>query len=302
MKKKYLVTGGAGFIGSHLSESLSKKGKVIVIDNLFQGNKLKLNKNIKLVIGDVRDKKLIKKYSKGCSSIFHLAAIIGVDIVSKNKVENMNVEFEGLKNVCEAAKKNNIKKIIYASSSGVYGKLNYSRKVKEDAIIVPASGYAMAKRASEIYLKNFQKEENISCVSLRLFNVYGQRQDSRMVIPRFVSQAKKNIDIIIYGNGQQTRDFTHIDDCVKTFELVEKKIKGYKIFNSSRGDDTKILNLAKIIKRLYKSKSKIKLIRVPNNLSEFQVKKRCGNSNKLLSYINFKPTKNLIEGLKQTYF
>ena len=84
---KILITGGAGFIGSHLAEKLSKKHKVIVIDNLFQGNKLKLNKNIKLIVGDVRDKNLINKYSKNCESIFHLAAIIGVDIVSKNKIE-----------------------------------------------------------------------------------------------------------------------------------------------------------------------------------------------------------------------
>ena len=87
MKKKYLVTGGAGFIGSHLVEKLSKNAKVIVIDNLYQGNKLKINKNIKLIVGDVRNKNLIQKYSKGCCSVFHLAAIIGVDVVSRNKVE-----------------------------------------------------------------------------------------------------------------------------------------------------------------------------------------------------------------------
>ena len=115
MKKKFLVTGGAGFIGSHLSESLSRNAQVIVIDNLFQGNKLRLNKNIKLVKCDVRNIKMIQKYSKGCSAIFHLAAIIGVDVVSQNKVENMNVEFEGIKNICESAKKKRIKKIIYAS-------------------------------------------------------------------------------------------------------------------------------------------------------------------------------------------
>ena len=118
-------------------------------------------------------------------------------------------------------KKNKVKKIIYASSSGVYGKLNYENKVKEDMIIAPISGYAMAKRACEIYLQNFQKENNIHA-SVRLFNVYGKKQDVRMVIPRFIELAKNNQDIVIYGNGKQTRDFTHVNDCIKTFVRLEK--------------------------------------------------------------------------------
>ena len=301
MKKKYLVTGGAGFIGSHLSEELSKKAKVVVIDNLFQGNKLKINRNIKLVRCDIRNKKMIEKYTKGCNAIFHLAAVIGVDIVSQNKVENMNVEFEGLKNICESAKKNKVKKIIYASSSGVYGKLNYENKVKEDTIIAPISGYAMAKRACEIYLQNFQKENNIHCASVRLFNVYGKRQDIRMVIPRFIELAKTNQDIAIYGNGKQTRDFTHVNDCIKTFVRLEKKIKGYEVFNSSKGIDIEIRKLAKIIIKLFKSKSKIKFIKTPKNLEEFQVLKRCGNSNKIFKYLKFKPSIKLIDGLKEAY-
>jgi len=301
MKKKFLVTGGAGFIGSHLSESLSRNAQVIVIDNLFQGNKLRLNKNIKLVKCDVRDVKMMQKYSKGCSAIFHLAAIIGVDVVSQNKVENMNIEFEGLKNICESAKRNKVKKIIYASSSGVYGKLNYEKKVREDAIIAPMSGYAMAKRAGEIYLNNFSKENKISCASVRLFNVYGKRQDNRMVIPRFIELAKKNKDIKIYNDGNQTRDFTHINDCVKTFELLEKRIKGYEVFNSSKGSDTKIIKLAQIITKLFNSKSKIKLIQTPKHLEEFQVQKRCGNSNKIFRYLQFKPSINLTDGLKEAY-
>ena len=126
---------------------------------MFQGNKLKLNKNIDLIIGDVRDKDLVNKLSKGCETIFHLAAIIGVDVVSKNKIDTMNVEFDGLRNVCESAKKNKVKKIIYSSSSGVYGKLNYDSKVKEVSVISPSSGYAMAK-ANEVYLENFHRNKN----------------------------------------------------------------------------------------------------------------------------------------------
>ena len=173
--------------------------------------------------------------------------------------------------------------------------------MKENAIIAPNSGYAMAKRSGEIYLKNFSKENNIHCASIRLFNVYGKRQDERMVIPRFIELAKKNKNIEIYGNGKQTRDFTHINDCIKTFELLEKKIRGYEVFNSSKGSEVEIIKLAKIIIRLLKSKSKIKLIKTPKNLEEFQVQKRCGNSNKIFKYLKFKPQLDLIDGLKKSY-
>ena len=300
--KKILVTGGAGFIGSHLVEYLSKKNRVFVIDNLSQGNKLEnINKNIKLIKGDVRDYDLIKYYSKNCFSIFHLAAILGVDVVSKKNVATMDGEYEGLKNVCSAAKKNKVKKIIYTSSSGVYGKLSYKGNVKEDAIIQPSSAYSMAKRSCEMYLKYFNKETKISSIAVRLFNVYGPRQDERMVIPRFINQAKKNKIIAVYGNGKQTRDFTYIDDCIKVFDLINKKVIGFHILNSSRGKDFDIYSLAKVIKKKLKSKSKIRKVTVPEKIREFQVMKRSGDSSKLFKLINFKPSTNLIDGLKKIF-
>ena len=153
---RILITGGAGFIGSHLTEFLSKKYFVTVIDNLSHGNKIKCkNKRIKIVKGDVRDQELINYYSKNCKTIYHLAAVLGVDIVSNKNVETMNCEFEGIKNVCNAAKKNKVRKIIYSSSSGVYGKLNYSKNVKENATIAPVSAYSISKRACAYLFEAF---------------------------------------------------------------------------------------------------------------------------------------------------
>ena len=299
--KKVLITGGAGFIGSHLTEFLSKRYSVTVLDNLSHGNKIQnMNKNIKLVNGDIRDPDLVKYHSKNCSTIFHLAAVLGVDIVSDKNVETMECEFEGIKNVCNAAKKNKVKKIIYSSSSGVYGKLNYSKNVKEDATIAPVSAYSISKRACEFYLQSFYKENKITSIAIRLFNVYGPRQDERMVISRFISQAKKNKPITIYGSGKQTRDFTYIDDCVKVFDLLNKKVSGFQIINSSKGNDFNILNLAKKIKKDLNSKSKIVHIITPDKLQEFQVPKRCGNSSKLVKLINYKPDTNFDSGLKKT--
>ncbi len=298
---KILVTGGAGFIGSHLVEYLSKKNKVIVIDKLMHGNKIKLNsKNIQFIKGDIRDAQLVTKISKNCSTIFHLAAILGVDIVSDRNLETMECEFEGLKNVCNAAKKNKVKKIIYSSSSGVYGKLNYKINVKEEVEVAPISAYSVAKRSAELYLKNFFIDHGISSIAVRLFNVYGPRQDERMAISRFIKQAQKGKDLTVYKPGNQTRDFTYIDDCVKVFDLINKKVNGFHILNSSKGEDLRIDTLAKKIVKSFSTRSKIKLIKVPQKLEEFQVFKRCGNSKKLFNLINYKPETTLEVGLKKT--
>ena len=298
---KILVTGGAGFIGSHLAEYLSQRNKVVVIDKLMHGNKiLNINKNINLVKGDVRDYDLVKKYSKNCSTIIHLAAILGVDVVSDRNLETMECEFEGLKNVCEAAKKNNVKKIIYSSSSGVYGKLNYKFNVKEDDTVAPVSAYAIAKRSAELYLQNFYIDTKITSIAVRLFNVYGPRQDERMVISRFINQAFKNKDLTVYDTGNQTRDFTYIDDCVRVFDLLNNKVNGFQILNSSKGSELNINELAKKILKQIKSKSKIKHIKVPKKLDEFQVIRRCGNSSKLFNLIKYKPITKLEYGLKKT--
>ena len=130
-------------------------------------------------------------------------------------------------------------------------------------------------------------ENKITSIAVRLFNVYGPRQDQRMVVSRFINQAKKNKPITIYGSGKQTRDFTFIDDCVKVFDLLNKKVNGFQIINSSKGKDLNILSLAKKIKKDLRSQSKIVHIEIPEKLEEFQVPKRCGNSSKLNKLINY---------------
>lgn len=300
--KKFLVTGGAGFIGSHLVENLSKKNKVIVIDKLLHGNKIfKMNKNIKLVKGDIKNYKLVKKYSKNCTCIFHLAALLGIDIVAKDHLETMETEFVGISNICKAAYVNKVKKIIYASSSGVYGKQQFKVSPREIENVIPVSSYAMSKRNAELYLKYFNKKYKIDCVALRLFNVYGPRQDNRMIIPRIYQWVKNNKNIILYNNGQQTRDFTYINDCIKSFILIYKKLKGFHILNIAKGQDTKIVDLAKLIKKITNSKSKITFKKIPKNLLEFEVQKRRGNSYTLLRKIKYKPSTSLQKGLIATF-
>jgi len=221
--------------------------------------------------------------------------------VAKNPKETMEIESIGTYNIVQSAIKHNIKKIIYASTSGVYGKIEIDQAVNEDFIVSPSSSYAIAKRFNEIYLKSIYRDFKINTFSLRYFNVYGPRQDLRMVIPRFFNQAIKNNIITVYGNGKQTRDFTFINDVVNSTIEIAEKCHGGEIINIARGKDISILDAAKEIVNTTNSKASIKLVDSPNFRQDFDVEKRCGNSDKLESLINFRPQVDLKKGLEKTY-
>lgn len=298
---KVLVTGGAGFIGSHLVKRLVEMGNdVVVLDNFRRGNKLEKEvlKHIDLVEGDVRDESMVMKTSEKCDLIFHLAAVLGVDIVADNPVETMETEVVGMKNVAKAAIYNGTEKIIYASTSGVYGKSAIEEAVREDFNVSPKSSYAIAKRYNEIYLASLYEEKIIQSVSIRFFNVYGPRQDKRMVIPRFFSQALNNEPITVYGSGEQTRDFTYIDDVIEATLQLSSHAKNCGIFNVSNEHEFTIKELAETIVEICDSKSEIIFINPPKNRYDFEVERRFGSSDKLYEVTKFKPNTRLKDGLK----
>jgi len=299
---KAFVTGGAGFIGSHLTEKLLNNNyEVTVFDNLLRGNKLPNNKDINLINNSILDYKDLEKHTKNCDIIFHLAAFLGVDQVAQNPIITMETENIGTYNIVNAAIKNDIPKIVYASTSGVYGKTDMEHAVNEDFNVSPSSSYAIAKRYNEIYLKSVYQKHNINTFSLRYFNIYGPRQDNRMVIPRFFEQAIKNEDIIVYGNGMQTRDFTYIDDTIDATFNIPNMCNGSEIINIAKGEDITMLELAKKIKIITNSSSKINLVDNPSFRKDYEVEKRYGSSEKLLKLIGKKPDTSLSEGLLQTY-
>ena len=295
------VTGGAGFIGSHLVEELSKQNKVIVFDNLLRGSKLKLNNNITLLNKNIKNINDLSEAMAGCEIVYHLAAFLGVDEVAKNPIETMETESIGTFNVIQACIKNKIKKIVYASTSGIYGKVDIDKAVQEDFKVSPSSSYAIAKRYNEIYLKSIYQEHGIANFSLRYFNIYGPRQDTRMVIPRFFNQAISGDDILVYGDGMQTRDFTYIDDTIEATIAIGEKCKGSEIINITKGEDITMLELAEKIIKLTKSSSKIKLVPNPSFRRDYEVERRFGSSQKLMSLIGRKPQTTLDEGLEKTY-
>jgi UDP-glucose 4-epimerase len=299
---KILITGGAGFIGSNLTKRLADEGHdVVVIDNLLRGNKIDANTltKIKFVKGDVRDEQLLVELSKGCEYIFHFAAVLGVDVVADNPVETMDVETIGMRNVANACMQNGIKKLLYASTSGIYGHTAMENAVTEEIVVDPRTSYAMAKRFNEIYLAALFEEKGIHSIALRFFNVYGHNQDNRMVIPRFIEQAKANEPITVFGDGKQTRDFTYIDDTLEACVRLMSKVKGCEIYNIANETEGCIDELARTIKEITKSSSEIIYIEAPKKRYDYEVERRVGSSDKLYAAIGFKPSTTLEEGLKK---
>lgn len=297
---KVLVTGGAGFIGSHLVEKLVELGNdVVVADILLRGNKISHDTMNKISFHkvDVKDRDAMLEISRGCELIYHFAAVLGVDVVADNPVETMDTEVIGMQNVAECAITHGIRKIVYASTSGIYGHSAIEQSVSETVVVDPRTSYAIAKRYNEIYLAALNEEKGIVSASLRFFNVYGPRQDNRMVIPRFIEQAMAGEPITVFGNGEQTRDFTYIDDTIHACIELAKNGKGSEVYNIANEKEFTIKELAEIIMELTGSDSEITYVAAPKKRYDYEVERRLGNSTKLYEAIGFKPEITLKDGL-----
>lgn len=299
---KILVTGGAGFIGSHLVEKLVQLNhSVVVLDNLLRGNKLpkEVEDKIEMHVGDVRHIEVVSQCMIGVDIVYHFAAVLGVDVVADHPVETMDVEVIGTRNVIQAALQHKVKQVFYASTSGIY---SHSAIVKtalsEDVLVDPRTSYAMAKRYNEIYLASHFEETGLNTIALRFFNVYGERQDNRMVIPRFIEQALTNEPITVFGNGQQTRDFTYIEDVIEACIKLQE-VEGFHIVNIANEQEWTINELAEMIIELWDTNSTLTYLDAPKKRYDYEVERRIGSSDKLHQLIGFKPQTPLETGLKK---
>jgi len=302
---KILITGGAGFIGSNLSKRLLKEGyDVVILDSLLRGNKLdeETMRKIKFFHADVRDYQNVKKACEGCDVVFHFAAVLGVDIVSENPIETMDVEVIGTRNIVKLAYECGIKKVIYASTSGIYSSTEIIDDVlNENMLVDPHTSYAMAKRYNELYLKSYYDEKGLNSISLRFFNVYGHNQDNRMVVPRFFEQCNAGEPITVYGNGSQTRDFTYVDDTVEACVRL-LNVSGYHIVNISNEAEWCIKDLATEIKEVTRSESEIIFVENEHLKNGYEVERRIGSSTKLFELTGFKPMIALRDGLEKIFW
>jgi nucleoside-diphosphate-sugar epimerase len=220
--KNALVTGGAGFIGSHLVDALVSAGcKVTVLDNLSTGNLLNLGPltdQITFYKNDIRQLEMLEKAAEGCDVIFHLAAVVAVQQTISNPVESTMINDIGTLNVLEAARAKNVRRVVLASSCAVYGDDPRLPKL-ETMTPRPASPYAVHKLSAEHYARVYFELFGLETVSLRFFNVYGPRQDPSSpysgVISIFMAKAASNQVPVIYGDGNQSRDFVYVKDVVK---------------------------------------------------------------------------------------
>ncbi len=301
---KVVVTGGAGFIGSYFVERLLSEGHhVHVVDTFKRGNKIPrptlCHPYLTLTNADIRDSEAIHEAMSEASLCIHLAAVLGVDCVADNPMETMEVEVIGTKNIVDACIYHGVEQLIYTSTSGVYGKAAIEKAVDEDFAASPASSYSIAKRFNEIYLQGVWQEKKLNSISIRPFNVYGTRQDDRMVIPTFFRQAFADEPLTVFGTGNQTRDFTHVYDLVDG-SLKMRGIKGCHIVNVAAGIETKIENLAKVISTMVGA-GQVEKVDAPSKRYDFEVGRRSGSAEKLRKLTGFKPSHNLKDGLQEIY-
>ncbi|MBU6960970.1 NAD-dependent epimerase/dehydratase family protein [Pseudomonas sp. CVAP len=217
-----LITGGAGFIGSHLADALLAKGhSVRILDDLSTGKRSNLpldNPRVELIEGDVADAALVAQVMVGCSAVAHLAAVASVQASVDDPVRTHQSNFIGTLNVCEAMRQVGVKRVLFASSAAVYGNNGEGESIDEETTKSPLTPYAADKLAGEYYLDFYRRQHGLEPAIFRFFNIFGPRQDPSSpysgVISIFSERARKGLPITVFGDGEQTRDFVYVEDLV----------------------------------------------------------------------------------------
>lgn len=297
MKKKIaLITGGAGFIGSHLvEEMISRNYKVIVLDNLISGNLENLKncrKKIKFFEKDIGEYKNISKYFKNVDVVFHLSALADIVPSIKNPENYFNTNVKGTLNVLRACVKNKVKKIIYAASGSCYG-IARELPTSEKAEIKTEYPYALTKKLGEDLIVHWSKVYNLNFTSLRLFNVYGPRSRTSgaygAMFGVFLAQKYFNKPLTIVGDGTQKRDFTYVSDVVSAFiKASNSRSSDNQIFNVGTGKAISVNYIAKLINQ--------RKVHIPKRPGEPDI--TLANIKKIKNKLNWSPKININQGVK----
>ena len=297
---KILVTGGAGFIPSHLIDALLENNhEVTSIDNFVTGKKDNLSKkeNHTFIKADVNNLNEIEPILRkgNFEYIFHYAALVGVQRTLNNPIGVLN-DLSGLENIFFLAKETKVKKIFFSSSSEVYGE---PVELPQREYLTPLNSrlpYAVIKNVGECFCKSYKQEHNIDYTIFRFFNTYGLRQSKDFVVSKFIELAKDNKDITVYGTGLQTRTFCYIDDHIEaTIKAFENNVFNNEIVNIGNNEETTILHLAETIIKVLNSKSKIKHL---NPLKEGDMTRRQPDIKRMQSLLSRDFT-SLEKGLKK---
>ncbi len=301
--EKAVVTGGAGFVGSHLSEELSKRGyQLVIVDNLSTGKRENIasiidNKNVEFIKGSITDLPLLQKAFKDADYVFHLAAAASVPKSIENPQESHEVNVTGTLNVLIAARDNKVKKVVNVSSCAIYGDAPGLPK-KEDMPVNPLSPYSVTKLAAEEYCQIFQQVYRLPTVSLRYFNIFGPRQnpDSEYsaAIPKFIKLKLQGKTVDIYGDGKATRDYVYVSDAV-TALITAAESDASGIYNIGSGKSITINELVELISRL--TGNNTPPVYGPPRPGD--VLHSLGDASKARAF-GYSPSYSLEEGLKET--
>ncbi|WP_204106227.1 MULTISPECIES: GDP-mannose 4,6-dehydratase [Spirulina sp. CCY15215] len=316
--KTYLITGGAGFIGSHISEALIQQGyRVLVIDNLSTGSLANISHlldhpNFHFAYASIADDVVLDRLMSEANVAIHLAAAVGVKLIVEQPVHTIETNVMGMESVLQAAIRYRVKTVI-ASTSEVYGKGNKVPFTEDDDVVLGPTcrsrwSYAATKMVDEFLALAYYHEKGLPVVIARLFNTVGPRQTGQygMVIPRFVQQALKGENLSVYGDGKQSRCFLHVSDAVKALlKLAECNEAIGEVFNVGSTEEISILELAKKVISLTSpteksSQPEIELVPYGQAYAPgFEdMQRRVPDNTKIHQYIDWKPTQSLVEILQ----
>lgn len=315
LKEIALVTGGAGFIGSHLCEKLLREGfRVIALDNLSTGSKdnvstLLKHPEFKLIVGNITDRRTVKKLIEQCDIVYHLAAAVGVKLIIEHPIQSMKTNIAGTENILELASASS-KPVFIASSSEVYGKgTRVPFSESDDTLMGPTHtirwNYACSKAVDEFLALAYHHEKGLNVTLARYFNTVGPRQSGQygMVIPRFVEQAVNGDAITIYGDGNQTRTFNHVLDTIDaTYRLSRDSTAAGKVYNIGGITEISIKQLAEKIKARTNSSSPIQYIpydKVYKAGAFEDMPRRVPDLNRLAQKIGYQPSFTLNDIIDQ---
>ena len=311
--KKILITGGAGFIGSNLTEYfLNKNYNVVCLDNFATGHRHNItnflnNPQYELIEGDIRNFEVCEKACEGVDYVLHQAALGSVPRSIKDPQTSNEVNVSGFLNMLTAAKNKGVKRFVYAASSSTYGDSKSLPKV-EEVIGKPLSPYAITKYVNELYADVFSKTYGMECIGLRYFNVFGRRQDPNgayaAVIPLFVKQLMKHESPTVNGDGNYSRDFTYIDNVIQMNELAmltENSQAVNTVYNTAVGDRTTLNDLLKYLKKhLSKFDNQIQDVEViygPERIGD--IPHSLASITKAQEFLKYNPTHKIEQGLEE---
>ena len=315
MATTYLVTGGAGFIGSHLTDALLARGDhVLALDNLSTGSLRNLDEaghhpNFRFVQGSVLDELVVDELTHQCDVVIHLAAAVGVRLIVEQPLRSLTTNIRGSEIVVEAAHRYR-RKILLASTSEIYGKNSAVGLTEESDRVLGSNhvarwAYSTAKAVDEILAWAYHKERGLPSIVVRLFNTVGPRQSPAygMVIPRFIRQALAGDPITVYGDGNQTRCFAHVTDVVDALlRLLEHPGAVGEVFNVGSSDEISMLDLAKRVVAQIGSPSEIATIPYSEAYETgFEdMQRRVPDTTRIRELVGWRPTRNLDDILDET--